>query len=453
MSLFSSLKREQKEAIGLLQIGTFLEYFDLMLYVHMAVLLNDLFFPKADPHTASLIAAFAFCSTYVLRPFGALLFGWIGDNIGRKTTVIITTMMMAVSCLIMANLPTYSQIGISAAWIVTLCRMIQGLASMGELTGAEIYLTETLKFPRHYPIVALLAISSSLGPFLALAVASLVTSSGFNWRLAFWIGAGIALVGSAARTRLRETPEFVDMKKTIKRAIEISSGDGLEKAAQLLKSTNILWKEKLDKKTMVSYFLIQLGWPVFFYFTYMHCGNILKNRFGFTPEQVIHQNFKVSFFQLFSFIIVVFVCKKVNPLLILKIRAYVLFSFVCFVPFVMNQLTSPIELFFLQSAFIFFPLCVVPAVPIFVKHFPVYRRFTCNSFIFASSRVLGYVITSFGIVYLTETFGSYGLWIMMIPSCLSFLWGVHHFEKLERQFETPSNAKEAGEKLIKSPAS
>src|SRR5579862_3179675 len=118
MGLFSSLTSEQKEAVGILQLGTFLEYFDLMLYVHMAVLLNELFFPKTDPHTASLIAAFAFCSTYVLRPFGALLFGYIGDNIGRKTTVIITTMMMAVSCFVMANLPTYSQIGLTAAWVV-----------------------------------------------------------------------------------------------------------------------------------------------------------------------------------------------------------------------------------------------------------------------------------------------------------------------------------------------
>ena len=80
--MFSSLRREQKEVIGLLQVGTFLEYFDLMLYVHMAVLLNDLFFPKYDSHTAALLTAFAFCSTYVLRPFGALLFGYIGDHIG-----------------------------------------------------------------------------------------------------------------------------------------------------------------------------------------------------------------------------------------------------------------------------------------------------------------------------------------------------------------------------------
>ena len=68
-----TLTREQKEAVGLLSIGTFLEYFDLMLFVHMAVLLNELFFPKTGPFTASLLAAFAFCSTYLLRPIGAFL--------------------------------------------------------------------------------------------------------------------------------------------------------------------------------------------------------------------------------------------------------------------------------------------------------------------------------------------------------------------------------------------
>lgn len=78
-----------------------------MLFVHMAVLLNELFFPKTDPFTGSLLSAFAFCSTYLLRPFGALIFGYIGDNIGRKHTVIITTLMMSGSCVVMSVLPTY----------------------------------------------------------------------------------------------------------------------------------------------------------------------------------------------------------------------------------------------------------------------------------------------------------------------------------------------------------
>ncbi len=71
--MFSSLSYEQREATGILQIGTFLEYFDLMLYVHMSVVLNELFFPKTDPHVESLISAIAFCTPFVFRPFGALI--------------------------------------------------------------------------------------------------------------------------------------------------------------------------------------------------------------------------------------------------------------------------------------------------------------------------------------------------------------------------------------------
>jgi MFS family permease len=93
-----SFKKQQKETMWLLSIGTFLEYFDLMIYVHMAIFLNELFFSKTDPHTTALYYAATFCSTYLLRPLGALIFGWIGDNIGCKQTVIITTITMAISC-------------------------------------------------------------------------------------------------------------------------------------------------------------------------------------------------------------------------------------------------------------------------------------------------------------------------------------------------------------------
>jgi len=215
-----SLTREQKEAVGLLSIGTFLEYFDLMLYVHMAVLLNELFFPKTDPDTASILSAFAFCSTFVFRPFGALIFGWLGDNISRKATVVVTTALMAFSCILMANLPTYSQIGIAASWLITICRILQGMSSVGEIVGAELYLTEITTPPIQYPIVSFIAIFSVVGTVAALAVASLFTSFGLNWRIAFWIGAAIAMVGAVARTTLRETPEFADAKRRLQKKME-----------------------------------------------------------------------------------------------------------------------------------------------------------------------------------------------------------------------------------------
>jgi MHS family proline/betaine transporter-like MFS transporter len=92
----TNITREQKKVIGLLSVGTFLEYFDLMLYLHMAVLLNDLFFPEVDPYIKPFLTAATFCTTYVFRPFGALLFGWIGDTYGRKITVILTTTIMSI---------------------------------------------------------------------------------------------------------------------------------------------------------------------------------------------------------------------------------------------------------------------------------------------------------------------------------------------------------------------
>ena len=257
----------------------------------MAVLLNELFFPKTDPHTASLIAAFAFCSTYVLRPFGALIFGYIGDHIGRKSTVIITTLMMSISCVVMANLPTYAQIGISATWIITICRMVQGLSSMGEIMGAQIYMTEITKPPCQYAAVSFISVAAALGAMVALVVSSLVITIELNWRIAFWIGAGIAVIGSMARTRLRETPEFCNAKRTFKKHSKIN-----------VDSSNKT--EKINKKTMIYFFLIYCGWPLSFYLTYMYFNPILKENFFYSPEQIIFHN--LYYYLLFRYSLVCF---------------------------------------------------------------------------------------------------------------------------------------------------
>ena len=321
MEVQERLNRKQKEAVGLLSVGTFLEYFDLMLYVHMAVLLNELFFPKTDPFTASLLSAFSFCSIFVFRPLGAIIFGYIGDNIGRKATIVITTFFMSISCIILANLPTYAEIGIAATWVITMCRLFQGMSSMGEIVGAEIYLTEILKPPIQYPIVMMIAISSILGGTFALTVASLSTSFGFNWRIAFWVGAGIALIGAIARTTLRETIDFADAKRKIKLSLEENQID-----ASVLKDDPI-YKEKAKKLTLLSLFFIQCGWPICFYFTYIHCGNILRNKFEYASDQVIHQNFLVSMIALMGYIIIAFLCYRVHPLKILKIKASIFIPF------------------------------------------------------------------------------------------------------------------------------
>ncbi|WP_341789873.1 MFS transporter [Rickettsia endosymbiont of Polydrusus tereticollis] len=331
-----SLTKNQKQAVGLLSIGTFLEYFDLMLYVHLAVLLNELFFPKYEPHAASLLAAFAFCSTFVFRPVGAYIFGRIGDKLGHKSTVIMTTILMAFSCVIMANAPTFETKGFFASVLVTICRAVQGMSSVGEIVGAELYLTEVTKPPIQYPVVSFIAVASVIGTTAALGMASLVTSSfGLNWRLAFWMGAIIAVVGGFARTTLRETPDFANAKLRLLEKYEEANIDKEE-----LKN-DVLFNEKVDKKTTIYFFVLSCAWPICFYFTYITCGGILKNSFGYTAPQVIQQNFIVSMVHLVALSFISYLSYKIYPLKILKAKLFLLFIFMLFSPYMQRQNLLP----------------------------------------------------------------------------------------------------------------
>lgn len=428
-----SLTKPQREAVGLLSIGTFLEYFDLMLYVHMAVLLNSLFFPKVDPTTDSLITAFAFCSTYLLRPVGAILFGYIGDFIGRKTVVIITTLLMAITCTIMAMLPTYAQIGITASWAVTICRLVQGMTATAEMRGAELYLTESSKPPIQYPIVTILTVFSAIGTSAALGISSIFTNYSLfkdteSWRAAFLIGAGVALIGTVARTSLKEADEFSNKRAQLK---------------ERLKDNKIAWsdlhedfyKQKSSYWISLAYFLIQCGRPPCFYFIYFYCADVLKHDFGYTPGEIIAQNFWVSIVDFLGLIGLTVLSYYYNPFKILRVKLYLFFLSIMFFPIVLNYTNNPSYILLFQCLGALFVFDHVPASSVFYKHFPVFRRFTYTSVLSATAKLATYVVTSFGLVFTTKILGYWGLFVIIIPVGIAFYISVNYFERLERQVE------------------
>ena len=267
-----SLSRSEKEAIGLLSIGTFLEYFDLMLYVHMSVLLNDLFFPQSNPLIAKILGAAAFCSTFILRPFGGFVIGWIGDKIGRKSTIMITTSLMAISCATIAFTGTYKEIGITASIIIILCRMSQGFSSLGEVIGASLYLSEIMVSPKKHFACGIIGLFSQIGGFLSLIIAFFALTVNLNWRLAFLFGAGIAIIGLMARIRLRETPDFIKLKREIN-----------NKQNNTLKSTNKS-NDKINFKSLICCMLSVLIIPASIYVIYVYFNEIMKQNFGLNTE-------------------------------------------------------------------------------------------------------------------------------------------------------------------------
>jgi MFS transporter, MHS family, proline/betaine transporter len=321
---------------------------------------------------------------------------------------------MSISCIVMANVPTYAQVGVLAAWIVTACRVAQGLSSMGEIMGAEVYMTETIKVPTRYPAVALTGVSAAFGSFFALFIASLATTSGFNWRIAFWIGACIAVVGSIARVRLRESSVFLEEKRKRKDNVKIK-------------------EEELDKKSLLCFFLMEAAWPVWFYFIYIYCSSILRNDFYYTSEQVIHHNFIIGLFQTLGFLFLVFLSSKFHPFQILKAKRYILFPLIFLCPFILNNVSSPFQLLVFQIIFITFPITPVPSYPIMFCAFPVLKRFKCSLMMFALAHCVMHILNSFSLVILTDIFGNFGLWVSMISVTVGFYWSLEYFKKLENQ--------------------
>ncbi len=431
----ASVTREQKEAVGLLSVGTFLEYFDLMLYVHMAVLLNDLFFPKMDPFSSQLLSAFTFCSTYVFRPIGALIFGWIGDNIGRRHTIVITTMMMAISNLVMANAGTYEQIGIAASWIITICRIMQGMSSMGEIIGAEIYITETVQLPYRYCFVTTIAVFATIGGMAALGVASVVTSYALSWRIAFWVGTIISIVGVYARTALRETPDFVNAKKRYLKNLDILKNKYYKIDQDQLKKHPML-VDKVAIKSFISLFFVGLPWPVCLYIGYIHMGNVLKYNCGYSSIEVINQNFYVAVLHVASYIITALLTLKVHPFKIIKFKIPIFIIGIIFMPYLLDNVTSGAIVFYMQLFIIIFALSGIPASAVFYKSFPIFFRFKSCTLTYALSRAIMNVVTSFGMIYLIKLFGNKGILLILVPIAILFIYGINHFMRLMQ--ENPS---------------
>lgn len=404
----------QKKALFLIQIGAFLEYFDLYLYVHLAFILNDKFFPKTDPYTASLIAAFTFSSTYLLRPLGALVFGYLGDQYGRKSTIVITTMIMAFCSFTIASLPPYEKIGITASIIMVLCRILQGFSSIGEFVGALIYVTETTKAPRSYFYATLVAFFTNLGSTFALLVGTvfLLTNSEEGWRTAFYFGAGIAVVGSVARAQIRETPEFLEEKRL--------GHTGSKKLSELLPS-------KLTKRSFLCYVGVECLRPLYFYLSFIYLGALLKTKYGLTSTQVVTHNLLVSGIEALASLAYGWLSLRVYPLKILKIRGSLFLCFALCLPFLLQNATGAFDIFLIQCGLLVLGEGVTPAHVIFLRAFPVIGRYTQAATAYALSRIMTTLITSYGCVIVGEYLGFEGIAAFLVLAILVYLVSVFQF--------------------------
>jgi MFS family permease len=214
-------------------LGTVFEWYDFYLYGSLAAIISKQFFAGVNETTAFIFALLAFAAGFAVRPFGAIVFGRLGDLVGRKHTFLITIVIMGISTALVGMLPTYASIGVAAPIALVLLRLLQGLALGGEYGGAAIYVAEHAPPGKRGLYTSWIQTTATLGLFLSLLVIlgcrSLLGADFevWGWRLPFLISLLLLVISVYIRLQLSESPVFIEMKaagKTSRSPLQDSFG-------------------------------------------------------------------------------------------------------------------------------------------------------------------------------------------------------------------------------------
>nr|CAI43924.1 putative transporter [Sorangium cellulosum] len=199
--------------------GTMIEWYDFYIFGSLAAIISTHFFPKDNPTAGFLLTLGTFATGFVVRPFGALVFGRIGDVVGRKYAFLVTLLLMGGATSIIGILPTYDKIGLAAPLALVLIRLVQGLALGGEYGGAAVYVAEHAPDEKRGFYTSFIQITATLGLFVSLAVILgtriLLGEEAFKewgWRVPFLLSILLVAVSFYVRARLKESPIFQKLK-------------------------------------------------------------------------------------------------------------------------------------------------------------------------------------------------------------------------------------------------
>jgi MHS family proline/betaine transporter-like MFS transporter len=206
--------RQRRKVVVAGVTGNVLEWYDFAVYGFFAPIIGRLFFPSDDP-TVSLIASFgAFAAGFLMRPIGGIIFGFIGDKIGRKRALVLSVLLMAIPSGMIGILPDHATIGVSAAVLMVLMRMLQGMAVGGEYTSSIVYLAEHAPSKRRGFFTSWTLVGAVGGILLGSGVGALLSNllpaeavSDWGWRIAFLSGIAVGVVGLLIRRHLPEMPK------------------------------------------------------------------------------------------------------------------------------------------------------------------------------------------------------------------------------------------------------
>lgn len=209
------------QVIAASSVGTMIEWYDFYIFGSLAATISPLFYPQGNDTLAYIAYLSTFAVGFVVRPFGALFFGRIGDLVGRKYAFLVTLLIMGGATAVIGVLPTYATIGMAAPAILLLLRVLQGLALGGEYGGAAVYVAEHVPDEKRGFYTSFIQITATLGLFVSLAVILVVQNTmsreafgQWGWRVPFLISIVLVVISLYIRLRMKESPIFQHIKST-----------------------------------------------------------------------------------------------------------------------------------------------------------------------------------------------------------------------------------------------
>lgn len=209
-----------RKVIAACMVGNALEWYDFALFGQFAVILSKLFFPQHDSYVGMVATYTIFATGFFMRPLGGIVFGYIGDRYGRKVSLVVSIIMMALPTALIGVLPTYEQIGIWAPITLCLIRLIQGASIGGEFSGCIAFLVEYSPMNKRALVGSVSMVSLVLGMLLgsvvAISVSKCMSTEAFEswgWRIPFLIGIVVALIGIYVRLGIHESPIYLKAKE------------------------------------------------------------------------------------------------------------------------------------------------------------------------------------------------------------------------------------------------
>jgi MFS family permease len=215
----TGIDRSHRRVIFASSLGTVFEWYDFYLYGSLSAIIAKQFFSGVNDTTAFIFALLAFAAGFFVRPFGALVFGRLGDLIGRKHTFLITIVIMGAATFLVGCLPSYASIGVAAPIILIVLRLLQGLALGGEYGGAAVYVAEHAPYGKRGRYTSWIQTTATMGLFLSLLViltTRLLVGDEFEawgWRIPFLLSAVLLGISVYIRLQLNESPVFREMKE------------------------------------------------------------------------------------------------------------------------------------------------------------------------------------------------------------------------------------------------